>query len=806
MFDGTVYFAHSGEGRDHPNDRWQPLALHLREVARLAEHFAKEAVLTLRTGTDDGLEEPESFVAAARCAGFLHDLGKYQAEWQEYLRSVGNGVPHRKIPHAPAGAAKAISVLGGYAHGFVPAGHHQGLPAPQVLKRYCDEWKAVTDTIWSEAIKDTPELEALRPLRLPDSVAKNPLRADVFIRMLFSCLVDADWSDTNAWKSGEYPYCHNPMPLLPSERIEALKSYVAAKPTAGEVNAIRAQVFQNCLTAAERSPGFFTLTVPTGGGKTLASLAHALKHCAVQEKAQGPRRIVYVIPYLNIIEQTANVFYEALGVRRGDGVILEHHSLAYSDRPNRNPEHANGGEKNVETENPIVRRMEENWEAPIILTTSVQFFESLFSNRPAAARKLHNIARSVVIFDECQTFPEGLYGPTLGMLRELVSHWGVTFVFCTATQPAVREGTAMRHGIPGEEIREIMTDPRPDALFRSMHRVGTGYATPRVQVTWPKSKDDRINWDDVASQMRQHRQALGIVNLKSHARQLFKSLGGQAGAECPEEVFYLSTLMCAQHRRYVLKEIKGRLNPDTPVDGLRPCLVASTQLVEAGVDFDFPAVFRAFGPLDAIGQAAGRCNREGKLTTESGVLASGTVVVFRPEIGSGSKREYPTTEYEQGAEVTEQLLREANLSGQDGPEILDPKTYDKYFATLIARLDTDAKDIEDLRRKLDFPKVTTSYRLIDNNTEQAIVPFSADGNKENSPVHKMLREARAREYVPLDMIRKLQPYLVNLWPHEFTGSQRARLVEPVAEGWWEWIGRYDNRCGVIFDVEVLPVI
>jgi len=378
--------------------------------------------------------------------------------------------------------------------------------------------------------------------------------------------------------------------------------------------------------------------------------------------------------------------------------------------------------------------MEENWEAPIILTTSVQFFESLFSNRPAAARKLHNVARSVVIFDECQTFPEGLYTPTLRTLKELVRHWGVSFVFCTATQPAVREGSALRHGIPKEEIREIMTDPPPDVLFRAMHRIGAEGMPPRVQVEWPNSKDDRVSWDQLAFRMREERQALAIVNLKSHARLLFQALGGKVGADCPDGVFYLSTLMCAEHRRHVLREIKRRLNPDMPVEKRLPCFVASTQLVEAGVDFDFPAVFRAFAPLDAIGQAAGRCNREGALLDTSGSFASGRVVVFRPEMNSKSRREYPTTEYESGANVTELLLKEATLAGLDGPEILDSKTYDKYFATLISRLDTDFKGIEDLRRKSDFPAISKQYALIDQNTEQVIVSFSPDGRKENSPV------------------------------------------------------------------------
>lgn len=634
MIDGTFFFAHTCEGHRQPDERWQPLALHLQGVARLAKDFADATLPTPRSAENDLLEQ-QVFIKAARDAGLLHDVGKYQAGFQDYLKAVAQDLPHRKVPHAPTGAVKAISALGGIAYGFVPAGHHQGLPNLQVLRRYQNECAPIADAIWPEAIKDCPELMSIVPLRLPDTLATNPLRADVFIRMLFSCLVDADWCDTNAWAKDEYPYAYAPPALQPNVRLETLLSYIAAKPKDGDVNSIRTQVLENCLIAAERQTGFFSLTVPTGGGKTLASLALALKHCAVHDQSRGPRRIIYVIPYLNILEQTANVFYEALGSARSDGTILEHHSLAYADRPARKPQHADGDEQNSETENPIERRMAENWDAPIILTTSVQFFESLFSNRPAATRKLHNIARSVVIFDECQTFPEGLYRPTLGMLQELVNHWGVSFVFCTATQPAVREGPAMPHGIPSEEIHEVMVEPEPSELFRAMHRTGNDHIPPRVLATWPSSKGDRVSWNDLASQMRQQNQALAILNLKKHAWSLFESLGGCPGDECPEDVFYLSTLMCAQHRRQVLKEIKLRLASNKPEDEQRrKCFVAATQLVEAGVDFDFPAVYRAFGPLDAIAQAAGRCNREGKLASKLGKLISGKIVVFRPELAS----------------------------------------------------------------------------------------------------------------------------------------------------------------------------
>jgi CRISPR-associated endonuclease/helicase Cas3 len=773
----------------------------------LGAEFAVDAKGSLVSAATNESAEREGFELLARYAGLLHDVGKYQQEFQSYLRASAKKEPHPKVPHAPFGAASALASVG-LPNAFVIAGHHQGLPDTAALRRYRLQWKSEKDRIWESATKNCAELKTIQPPVLPAELAKDPLRSDVLIRMLFSCLVDADWCDTNAWKEGRYPYDYRPLPLSPSSRFATLEEHVRAKPTEGQVNAIRRQVYANCIRAGREDPGFYTLTVPTGGGKTLASLAFALTHCAVHENARGPRRIIYVIPYLNILEQTANVLYEALHLAADGRVLFEHHSLAYVGRP-RNEESSVPSESVAETEpeSPIAARMEENWEAPIILTTSVQFFESLFSNRPSAARKLHHVARSVVIFDECQTFPEGLYRPTLAMLQELVKSWGVTFVFCTATQPAVRQQGSAGHGIPEATIQEIMLDPKPQDLFKTMHRVRNQDTVPRLRVTWPCAKDKRITWKELAEQMHDQRQALAIVNIKRHARQLFEQLGGRAGSDCSEGVFYLSTLMCAEHRRAVLKEIKRRLLPTVPLAKRPPCFVASTQLVEAGVDFDFPAAFRAFGPLDAIGQAAGRCNRENMLADDSGTLIPGRFVVFRPSLDKPGN-EYPTKEYERGAEITQELLEEAILRGQPGPDIFDPRTYERYFAILVARLDTDEKNIESFRTRLDFPAVATRYKLIDDMTEQVIVPFSCDGNKENSPARALVEEVRSVGYLTMEIRRKLQPYLVNLWPQEFQCARfkKPQLVEEVAEGWWEWIGRYDSRCGLMFEIDVLPVV
>lgn len=811
------FFAHTHRDEPQPGSKWQELSCHLQRVTELAESFAAETAPIADVADIIRYEESMCFRSAVRAAALLHDYGKYQADFQSYLNAVASGHAHRKIPHAPVGAAKAFRDFG-IVHGFAPAGHHQGLPDRSTLNRYLKEWGAVAARIEPDANVDCIALKSFSASKLPGSLTGDFLRVDVFVRMLFSCLVDADWCDTNAWKESQSAHIYEPVPLEPVNRLADLERHLQGKIKEGPVNAIRRRVQENCQQAAQLRPGFFSLTVPTGGGKTLASLAFALRHCAAHEAQIGPRRIIYVIPFLNVIEQTAKEFYEVLGVQPGDGIVLEHHSLAYADRPQSGEVDGQPRTNSTdeEDENPIARRMEENWEAPIVITTSVQFFESLFSNRPAAARKLHNIARSVVIFDECQTFPIGLYRPTLGTLKELVRHWGVSFVFCTATQPVLREREEFRFGIPLNELHEIMQEPNPDELFRQMHR--TESAVPRVRVTWPRAKDDIWTWQKLAENMRTPNielvakrlkpQALGIVNFKAHARRLFEALGGKPGDDCPDGIFVLSTLMCAAHRKFLLKEIKRRLNSQTPPNERERCLVAATQLVEAGVDFDFPAVFRAFGPLDSIGQAAGRCNREGKLMNSDGSFAAGNVTIFRPVREPSQRRDYPTKEYESAAAVTEHLVVEAKMAGLDGPDIFRPQTFEKYFTILTSLRDTDVADIEALRQVQDFPKVAMAYRLIDENTTAVIVPFSADGKKENSPVQPMLSEIRSRGFATMPLARRLQPYLVNLWPHEFEQAKWKGpiFVQQIAEGWWEWIGRYDLRCGLMFELDDLPIM
>jgi len=394
-----------------------------------------------------------------------------------------------------------------------------------------------------------------------------------------------------------------------------------------------------CLAAGEMEPGLFTLTAPTGSGKTLSTLAFALRHA----RRHGLRRIVIVLPFLSIIDQTVRVYREALAeIAAGDRYLLEHHSLALEQ---------------VEGEDNAARlrgMLAENWDAPVVITTSVQLLESLFSNSPSACRKLHRLARSVVVFDEVQTLPLKIVLPTLAALSSLAGRYGTTVVFSTATQPAFMHLDKKVQGFcaAGWHPREIV--PQELRLFERLQR---------VRVSWP-GDGERLAWDELAARFRELDQALCIVNLKKHAREVFAVLSSRHEGQA----FHLSTAMCPKHRAAVLAAVRERL------ENGKPCFLVATQCVEAGVDLDFSSVFRALGPLDSIAQAAGRCNRNGK-------LASGDLHVFVPQDAG-----YPPGPYRQAAELTAVMLR-----GGKEPSIDDPADFERYFRSLyqIAKLEDE---------------------------------------------------------------------------------------------------------------------
>jgi CRISPR-associated endonuclease/helicase Cas3 len=729
------YYAHTGLSTTCFD--WQPLHEHLEQVAQLAFQRAQAA----RPGD-------ESLSVVAYAAGLLHDLGKYRAEFQAYLRS--ESVPREQTYHKQAGAAKAFGARNGPV-AFAIAGHHGGLPDRSALQDLVmgSSGQPVAAAVWADATRDCPALADL-PLESPP--LKDKLGADLVTRLVFSCLVDADWTDTGAHYDRVYNRApaSGPPQLDPARVLEHVLQYVAVRSAQckeAEIASVRDDVLNACLTAALQKPGLFSLTVPTGGGKTLSGVAFALKHAAVN----GLRRAIYVAPYLSIIDQNARVLREAIGVDRDDPTVFEHHSLA--EPP--------GDEDVNETARMAAVRRAENWDAPIVLTTSVQFFESLFSNRPGRCRKFHNIARSVVLLDECQTLPPDLVAPTCSILGQLASQLGCTIVLCTATQPA------FDHVDLHEDRLSAVTEIAPKSLdlFARLRR---------VRVTWPSDATSPLDWSDIAKRMRTEQAALCVVNTRRAARELFAALspGGDA--------FHLSTGMCPAHRLAVLDEVKRRL-----ANGVA-CFLVSTQLIEAGVDVDFPLVLRELAPLEAIIQAAGRCNREGRLRGADGG-PGGRVEVFRSAAAVAEPLRYypPDRWYKAGRSVLETSF----LNAKREPSIDSPDDIKEYFERLYRAGRLDERSIQDARRRFEFERVAEAYRLIDDDSESVVV---ATWRRAETEVGTLLDAVR-RNPTRLTF-RRLAPYQVNLRRSELAKAGGA--VQEEAEGLLVWRGAYDDALGL----------
>lgn len=722
------FLAHSdpkGLSCDDPSARCQPLATHLLNVARLAEEFAREA------------GAKESQVQRARALGLLHDVGKYSKAFQKLLRGAV-----KKAPHSDYGAAisyfreKALDIA------VMIAGHHGGMPDCAPLNERIQKVRPEIDGLLETAVRDCPDLnECFQGLLGP--IHGDPLEVDCATRVLFSCLIDADRIDSARHGGTEIL---SPEPLNAASRLEGVLRMAARKAEAmedGPVKEARAAVLRACLGAAVRPGPLFSLTVPTGGAKTLASMAFALRRAELLPKMQ---RVIVVIPFLSIIEQNAKVYREAMG----DDSVLEHHSGIWRTE----------GDSNEQYVHPAQRLAIENWNAPVVVTTSVRFFEALFSNRPKDLRRMHNIARSVVILDEVQTLPRKYVAPILSMMRGLAARWGTTFVFCTATQPAFE-----KRGDAKDDPRwaagtldEII--PEPNKLFVALRR---------VVVSWPQP-GEKLGWDAIARQVRPERQALVVVNTRGQALKLFREL-----ARAGPHVFHLSNNMCPVHRLQRLDEIRERL------DANEECILISTQLVEAGVDLDFPAVWRAMGPLDSIAQAAGRCDREGRLTGELG-RPGGRVIVFVPEEGG-----MPRGAYREAAALTETLATAGPLA------IDDPGTMRAYFERHYhGALDSDG--IEELRRNLRFRTVADQFRMIEDNTYSVIVPFDEQATE-------MLNALR---FGALSVLRRLQQYAVNLWEQDFRQGQSLGAIYRVHEEGDVWAARpgfYDSQTGLQIEPE-----
>ena len=642
-------------------------------------------------------------------AGWAHDLGKYSAAFQRRIKENGP-----RVDHATAGAYECAK-LGQIPAAFCVAGHHSGLPDLGSLDDQSEgTLRARMNRAAAEQIPDYSAWNseiALPNAAYPDFFISDPKTHLFFIRMLYSCLVDADYLDTERFMGETASFRGNALPI---EELEArLDSFTEGWfPPRGELNQKRCRILESCIQNSGRKQGFFTLTVPTGGGKTVASLAFALKHA----RTNSLSRVIYVVPYTSIIEQTAETFRSILGSEN----VLEHHSGVEFEAEDR-----------VSEEAMRLSLATENWDMPVIVTTAVQFFESLFASRSSRCRKNHNIAKSVVIFDEAQMLPVPYLRPCLYAVAQLVQHYHVSAVFCTATQPALRD--VIREFLPIYEPVELCPPAMADdAVFRRTSIVREGI----------------LPWGSVSERMNGEKQVLCIVNSRKHAQEVYAKLRG-------EGCYHLSTLMVPADRKRRLEEIRSRLKA-----GL-PCRVVSTSLIEAGVDVDFPSVLREEAGLDSVIQAAGRCNREGKRDPETSI-----VTVFRPESP-------PPQLFRMNIAAGRAALRQcADLS--------DPKCMRLYYQELLAlkgknALDKNAIIKQTFSQTFPFRSIAEQFHLIEQNTVTVYVP-TGDG--------AALLDRRLNGELNRKMMRALAQYAVDLYPQHFQTLLDAGDILPIGNDAW----------------------
>ena len=726
MFTKPIYYAHSAQdelGNLLPYEYWQTLQSHSVNVGEMAVEFAHVF----------GAQE------IACQTGQLHDLGKYSEAFNHRL----HGGP--SVDHATAGAKIAVEHWGGVIGklmAFCIAGHHAGLANGNGEG---DNRRTLKQRLALQFGADIPALDNLwqQEIKLPQTLSAPPLKADAhhpffsyafFTRMLYSCLVDADYLDTEAFYSnlenkaierGGYPDLnalqHNFNQFINKFRrrvAQASKQTEAEKRNAA-LNRLRSEILDYAVEQATQPQGLFTLTVPTGGGKTFTSMAFALEHA----KHHGMRRVIYVIPFTSIIEQNASEFRKAFG-ELGEQAVLEHHST-FDD-----------GKLQNEATKDKLRLASENWDAPIVVTTAVQFFESLFADRSSRCRKLHNIAGSVIILDEAQMLPLNLLLPIMQAIKELAQNYRCSVVMCTATQPAVQAENGFYRGF--ENVLEIA--PKPTALFDKLRRTTVQHIGTQTDA-------------DLLAKLGEYLQMLVIVNNRRHARSLYDQ------AKHLDGTFHLTTLMCAKHRSQKLDEIRVRLKNG------EPCRVIATSLIEAGVDVDFPLVMRAEAGLDSVAQAAGRCNREGKRSSENSF-----VWIFAPE-----------EQWKAPPELATQAAVMRLTADEFSDDLLSTQAVAAYFAELyqLKGSELDNKKIlkmhNDTGQSLDFPfqTIADKFRMIESHMQPLIIPFDVDTENLISSLHHA-------DHIG-GLLRKLQPYIVQIPEKALAALYKAGRIEPINE-------------------------
>ena len=678
-----------GATDEHPEG--QSIEAHLKGTGELAETFAAE------------------FGAAAngKLCGLAHDIGKYSDEFQLRLRGG------KKVDHATAGAIECFKIKAAF-EAVCVIGHHSGLP--NVGHKDADTTES--QTFFGRKLRaEQGGIPDYRKnwnghIALPQDYFRPSGRGFAtafYIRMLYSCLVDADYIDTETFMNGDAGR-GNYEPL--SALCDKLTAYISKwnNPTR-EIDILRQKILNSCIEKASAPRGIFSLTVPTGGGKTVASMAFALNHAA----ANSMKRIIYAIPYTSIIEQNAKVFRDILGQEN----VVEHHSqVSYELSENADE---------LEYRSALAT---ENWDAPVIVTTAVQFFESLYANRSSKCRKLHNIANSVIIFDEAQMIPSNNLRPCVAAIAELVRAYNATAVLCTATQPAIDE--MLLEYSKKESVVELCPDV--DGMFEKFRRTSF-------------EKEGRLTTDELVSRLESQQQVLCIVNTRKFAQEVYEALPSEGR-------FHLSTLMCPVHRKQKLDEIRERLKSG------KTCRVVSTSLIEAGVDVDFPRVFREMAGLDSILQAAGRCNREGKRSAESSI-----VTVFESE----NKVNKLIAVNRDAAEETVRDWTQPNTTS----------TIERYFKAYRDFLRNDDKSgVITASEKgisgcgLPFEWIAKEFKLIDQNTFAVYIPIG-----EGKELVSRLREGERSR----GLYRRAGMYSVSVYQNQFDSLINAGAAEPFGE-------------------------
>jgi len=717
----------------------QPLSEHLKNVMEIALGRC-----------------PDFLRADVRLAALFHDFGKYSELFQRRLEGLESGLDHWS-PGAFILLGKILSKKSLDLAGLAVHAHHVGLGKWDQVVELRDN---LTSLGKGKLTLSQQELYSASQELLNDGFDPRPepgcheldwtVGSMLDARMVLSALVHGDYTDTARHKDDK---TRPEVPGLDAESaFKTVKHFVdslgaGASP---EVLKVRRDLWDTALEAAEEPPGMYELEAPTGSGKTLAMLGFALRHIA-KNKASGLRRIIVALPYLSILDQTVKEYRKAL--KSHAEYMLEHHSLAEWRKKDE--------EDGESEERKIAEAMSQDWEAPIIITTTVQLFESLFTDHPATTRKLCALSKAVILLDEAQSLPQQLITPTLKALSRLCHpDYGSTVVVATATQPLFSRFAS-----------EVETEPE-NAGWRPVSIAGRALnlydRTRRYDIDWSRCEAE-VSWESIADELAQEQRALCIVNTRKDARNLAELVKNRKrGAP----VLHLSTNMCAAHRKDLIER-------EELEDRSAPCLLISTQCVEAGVDLDFPVLYRALAPLDSIAQAAGRCNRAG--------AGTGHVRVFNP-----AESTYPGKFYEQGAEQTRSLLELYGALDPQNPDIF--KTYFERLYSLSSHAGT-SKKIELAIMERDFAEVAKQYRLIERkHMAHIIVPYA--GVPE---IPYMLNG---------DFFRRVQPYVVDAnykdtLSSDWTGSPLAGT-----DNWYVLYDKknaYSNTFGLRLESE-LPIV